>query len=147
MTEDWLALRRLAISYARAVDRRDVDAFLSVFSPDATLAVFGRADDPEPRSARTGHDELAVIPRSGMDRYVSTTHLLGQSDYVIDGASATGEVHCVAHHRTLDPTPSDRVLYIRYDDAYRRDGTGLWTITARRVLVDWAERRVIEPIP
>ncbi len=147
MTEDWRALRRLAVVYARAVDRRDVDAFLSVFAEDATLAVFGRADDPEPRSVRTGHDELAVIPGTGMDRYVSTTHLLGQSDYAIDGASATGEVHCVAHHRTLGPAPSDRVLYIRYDDSYRRDGAGLWTITARRVLVDWAERRPIEPTP
>lgn len=140
--EDWLALRRLAVRYAQAVDRRDVERFLSVFAEDATLSVFSCADDPEPRSRRTGHQELAAIP-GALERYAGTTHLLGQSDYEIEGATGRGEVYCVAHPLTLGPETTDRVLYLRYQDNYRRDAAERWMIQQRRVLIDRAELRPI----
>jgi hypothetical protein len=69
-------------------------------------------------------------------------HMLGQSMYEQDGDRATGEVYCLAHH--LDPAlngPSNYVMYMRYEDRYRRVD-GQWRIETRRVNIDWTDRRI-----
>ena len=131
---DHEALRALAAAYARAVDRRDEPAFLAVFRPDEELRIFDPSGVPEPRSVIRGHDELAKI-LVRIARYERTFHLVGTSAYEVDGDDATGEVYCVAHHLG---SGTDVVMYIRYQDVYRRDAAG-WTIADRRVLVDWTE--------
>lgn len=46
-------------------------------------------------------------------------------------------------HLTLGPETTDRVLYLRYQDNYRRDAAERWMIQQRRVLIDRAELRPI----
>ena len=134
-------LRALAESYAHGADRRDRDAFLSAFHADGRLTVFTNTDDPEPRSVRQGHEELAAIPDL-LSRYDKTFHFLGNHRYSVDGDTASGEVYCIAHHLTTDPHgATDFVMLIRYEDSYRRDPGGEWRIAARVVRPDWTESR------
>lgn len=130
-THDEAQLRRLAVSYARGVDRRDRALFLSAFHPDATLTV---------TSGRVlrGHDEIGQVTEL-VKRFSTTFHFLGQSAYEPpdDGldpkGTAWGEVYCVAHH-WAERRPK-LTMYIRYQDNYRQDDTG-WLITARHIVVD-----------
>ena len=130
-TNDEAQLRRLAVSYARGVDRRDRALFLSAFHPEATLTVHSG-------QVLRGHDEIGRVTES-VKRYGTTFHFLGQSAYEPpdDGldprGTARGEVYCIAHHWTEGwPTV---IMYIRYQDVYRQDDAG-WLITSRRVIVD-----------
>jgi hypothetical protein len=140
------ALRALAARYARAVDRRDADLFVSVFHPDGTLEVF-RPGEEAPASVLTGHDALRPVTEN-MKRYAVTFHFLGQSDYVfLSPDRASGEVYCVAHHLSPGAGPAgettDRVMYIRYQDDYRLGDDGEWRIASRRLHSDWID---IHPI-
>ena len=136
-------LRSLSIGYARSVDRRDVDAFLALFTPDAELTVHNPSD-AGPVGVYNGHGDLARIPPR-MARFAATFHMLGQSDYQLDGDEPSGEVYCMAHHRSAgDDDPTDYVMFIRYRDRYRRHD-GEWRIAERRVLVDWTETRPVNP--
>jgi hypothetical protein len=135
------ALFALAVTYARAADRRDAQEFVSAFAEDGQLSICSIAEPGVILRTIEGHAELAAIPRA-LARYDRTFHLLGQASYGHDGDEATGEVYCVAHHLTVDATGAeDRVMYIRYADDYRIDPTGAWRIAHRRVLIDWTETR------
>lgn len=139
-------LRHLAMAYARAADRGDVDLFLSAFHPDAVLNVYSPADQDNPDRVRRGHDELSKIPGM-LRRYVRTFHMLGQTRYEIGDDRATGEVYCSAHHLTVadDGTANDHVMLIRYQDVYEPNQAGDWKIRSRGVVVDWTEQRRADP--
>ena len=130
-TNDEAQLRRLAVSYARGVDRRDRPLFLSAFHPDATLTT------PSGQIFK-GHDEIGEVTEA-IKRFGTTFHFLGQSAYEPPDegldlrGTARGEVYCIAHHWTEGR--SALTMYIRYQDIYRRTDAG-WLITARRVVVD-----------
>jgi hypothetical protein len=135
-THDEAQLRRLAVSYARGVDRRDRALFLSAFHPDATLTLHSG-------KVLRGHDEIGRVTES-VKRYGTTFHFLGQSAYEPpdDGldppGTARGEVYCIAHHWTEGwPTV---IMYIRYQDVYRQDDAG-WLITSRRLIVDAQDKQ------
>ncbi|MHB1583808.1 MAG: nuclear transport factor 2 family protein [Acidimicrobiales bacterium] len=135
-----VALRELAVRYARAVDRRDVDTFLAVFEPDAVVVVRRPSPTDRPSEIR-GHDRLARIPEV-IARYARTFHFLGQSSYRDLGDEAEGEVYCIAHHLDVSAeAATDLVMFIRYEDRYARHRDGTWRIRRREVLVDWTETR------
>jgi hypothetical protein len=142
-------LRTLAEQYARGVDRRDdVDGFVALFLPDATITIHDPSESTEPREIR-GTERLARVP-DVIQRYPKTFHMLGQSTYAIGDGEATGEVYCIAHHLTLDEpagagTGTDYVMFIRYEDTYRPDPHGAWKFAHRRLRVDWTETRVVNP--
>ena len=137
------ALWSLSLGYARSVDQRETESFLALFVPDAELSIHN-PPDADATSVYRGHEDLARIPPR-MARFRATFHLLGQADYHLDGEEPTGEVYCVAHHRSAgDDDPTDYVMFIRYRDRYRRHD-GQWRIAERRVLVDWTETRPVNP--
>lgn len=139
------ALRDLAARYASAMDRRDGEAVRSVFTADAQLTVVTAGTV---RSQRAGIEQLVTVPPL-LAAYDVTAHVLGQSLYAIDLAAgtATGEVYCMAHHvnRTRHGG-TDHLMFIRYDDHYRREPEG-WRIAERVVQVDWTETRAVDPLP
>jgi hypothetical protein len=138
------ALRGVAERYAQGVDRRDRDTFLSAFHPDATLRVRSASGAEDRSSEMRGHEEIGRVT-DVIARYPKTYHVLGQSTYEIDGESAVGEVYCIAHHLTPDRHGgTNYVMYIRYEDRYRRN-EGTWRIESRRVIVDWTELRTANP--
>ena len=136
---DRLALRDLSDRYARAVDRRDVEAIVELFTDDAALSVYEPATAEAPSRVRRGRAEIAEIPRL-IARYPKTFHFVGNALYEIDDDLATGEVYCVAHHLIDDPEgATDHVMLIRYIDTYLRCDDRRWRISDRRLLVDWTE--------
>jgi SnoaL-like domain len=140
------ALRSLAARYAAGVDRRQRDLFLSAFRADATLAVHRpqAGPDDEPRLMR-GHAEIGRVVEL-IARYPATFHMLGQSRYEVTGDRARGEVYCVAsHYVRSDQGDTSYVMYIRYEDEYRRDRGGPWMIERRDVRPDWTETRQVRP--
>jgi hypothetical protein len=138
------ALRNIAERYAQGVDRRNRDTFVSAFHPDATLRVHHPTEKEDGINEMRGHDQIGKVT-DFIQVYPKTYHMLGQSTYEIDGDRATGEVYCAAHHLTPDRHGgTNYVMYIRYDDVYRRD-TGEWRIETRRVNVDWTDQRAANP--
>jgi ketosteroid isomerase-like protein len=134
------ALRALAADYATGVDRRDAALVRSCFTEDADLII--RARDgvrPRPEHRIHGRDAIGGIAET-IARYPRTFHLLGQARYAVDDVVASGELCCEAHHHTVGAggAVTDRVLYIRYEDAYRRDADGDWLIAERIVGTEWS---------
>lgn len=144
-------LRSLAERYAAGVDTGDVEVFLSAFSADAVLEVWRPGAGDEPSSRRAGHAVLAEVPPA-LDRYVSTSHEVGECTYDLVGEGhAEGVVHCQAHHVSVvtdaDGEPleaHDDVMYIRYLDQYRRVDDGGWRIVHRRVMIDRIDRTSVD---
>jgi hypothetical protein len=136
-------LRDLVDAYATAIDERDTDLLVSLFTPDAQLFVV--EDGREQELARyRGSAELALL----MDRlgqYGPTMHVLSNHRVRVDANSATGVVYCLAHHLAeRDGATQDLVMMIRYFDRYARAGEGEeWKIAERKIVRYWDELRPI----
>jgi SnoaL-like domain len=141
---DHLELRAVAERYASGIDRRDAELFVSAFHPDGRLAIHDPGDSAEPVSVVVGHEALRTLTER-IARYERTFHHLGNARYEVDGDSAIGEVYCVAHHLTRDRERTDNVMYIRYQDRYRRADDGSWRISERRLVVDWTDAQLVRP--
>jgi ketosteroid isomerase-like protein len=144
---DILDLNQLAYRYAAAVDARDVDAFLDVFTPDARMRSYHpQAEDPF--SELVGHEQLASIPGTMATMFGVTVHQMTNHLVEIDGDRASGSVLCTARHLSHDPADhSAWVVVIQYVDRYeRRDGR--WRITDREIRFLWNERHevVVSPV-
>lgn len=131
-------LEALSRRYAAAVDRRDCDALLAVFAPDASMLVERPGREP---GTLTGHDEIKRVIDI-VARWPRTAHLIGQGLYVVEGESAVGEIYCTANHfRDREPDGRNHVMHIRYLDKYSLDGDRRRRIAHRRVVVDATEDR------
>ena len=81
---------------------------------------------------------------AALSRYWSTTHIIANFQVEITGPAASGQVGCVAHHiEGPEGARRDRVLYIRYLDAYVRT-EGTWRISQREVKVVAVENRPLQ---
>jgi hypothetical protein len=139
---DRLALRTLVESYARGVDRRDAALLDSLFLDDTEMLIFQDPTSAEPSSTIRGRAELARITRV-VQRYVATTHFIGNHLVELAGDTATGETYCMAHH-IYDEGDERRTLVwsIRYEDRYARH-EGTWRFSQRRLIVDWQDDHAI----
>ena len=83
---------------------------------------------------------------TSIQRYPKTFHMLGQSTYSIGEREAPAR--CTASRTTSRPIQhggTDYVMFIRYEDIYRRDAEGAWKFAHRRLRVDWTETRAVNP--
>jgi len=71
-------------------------------------------------------------------QFATTFHFVGNHLIDVTGDDATGEVYCEAHH--LSAEGADHVMFIRYQDRYRRDGER-WRLAERETFVEWMEER------
>lgn len=147
-TLQWLsdrtALRDLVDAYARRVDRRDAQAVAALFTADGRLVsrLHGAADDAP--IVRRGRDEIAGALVAGLERYISTTHVVGGQVVDIDGDGATGDTVCLAHH-LYDAAGVRRMLVmaVRYTDRYARQAGG-WAFAERQLRLDWREDGAVD---
>ncbi len=137
-------LRRLAEQYASAADHRDAGRFWGAFDPeDGVLHARNEVRD-------IGGAERIM---EYLSRYDRTFHFIGNTRYDVDGDRAAGEVYCIAHHLTVtgDAGTSNYIMYIRYQDLYRRrrhpGSEPQWRILERRIVVDWTETVAAESGP
>jgi len=103
MTDDRQAHIDLMNSYAHALDTRDWDLFVSLFTPDvhfmARQYLENAVPGPDFQSTR-GRDDLVAFIRKTWDGLSATHHML--SNHVVnlgeDGRSATASCYLRAHH-------------------------------------------------
>ena len=135
---DEQALLQLAYRYAQAVDRRDADALVSVFTEDGIIA--------RPGSVWQGHEKLRGIIARLDTLYGTTFHTVRNQTATIDGDTAQAETYCVAMH-ILNSTGEKRTrmdMGIRYQDSFVRQD-GVWRFARRELIVDWIEHTELTP--
>ena len=112
-------IQQLAYRYARALERRDVDAMVELFVPDARFGPFGE-----------GVEALRALTEASLAASPAIVVLV--ANHVIDVHSseqATGEVWARCYAQTIDEGYTEQLL--RYEDEYRvHDGT--WRFVHRR---------------
>ena len=136
---DRIELRDLVQTYAHGADRRRPDIVAGCFLPDGSLYTdLGNGR----RGERHGREEIATALK-GLERYRVTTHLVANQLVRVDGDTAEGETYCVAHHiYEKDGVDRDKVMSIRYVDAYERTDEG-WRIRTRTLNLDSTEDRAL----
>lgn len=139
---DRAVLRNLVESYASLADAGEPERVAGLFTADGRLIV-ALTPGAEPTAVREGRTEIAAA-MAGLSRYWSTTHVIANVTFDVTGDTARGQVGCIAHHiEGMEGERRDRVLYIRYVDAYaKNDGT--WRISSREVRVVAVENRPLQ---
>ena len=116
--EDTLAIQQLPIRYAMAVDERDLDAWIELFTSDVQV---GRD--------RFGRDALREAIASMTRHFYRSIHqIVGHRIDLVDADNAVGNVYCRAEHEVGDEWI---VMAIRYDDVYRKVD-GRWYFSRRK---------------
>jgi hypothetical protein len=140
---DRLAIRELIEAYAHCADRRDAKGQMSLFTPNTHFVVFMNAKDPTPSQELHSREALAPV-FADLNRYVATTHFVGQSTiFTLTSDRATGEAYCLAHHVTVDGAKRRlMVASLRYLDTVVKMN-GSWLFAERLLYVDWMEERAL----
>lgn len=141
IADDLTALRQVADRYADAVDRRDGEALVALFTDDGVLKVQG--DEGPAENVWAGREVVRSF--DVLEGFYRTFHHVGGCVFESTGPdSAAGRVKCLAHHyERTGNGPVDLVMMINYHDTYRHDG--IWRIAERRVAIEWTELHPAHP--
>lgn len=90
MSADQAAIRELLLSYPRALDARDWNAYADAFAPDGTFEIMGQV--------RTGREDIAAGPARDLTRFDRTQHLVTNQEIAVDGDTATARQYVLAIH-------------------------------------------------
>ena len=114
-------------------DRRDAGGQKALFTEDTHFVVYMNGQGSEPSQDLEGRGSLTPVFED-LNRYQATMHFNGQSTIAIDGAGATGESYCIAHHLFTDGGERKlMVAWLRYRDTFVKvDGTWLFAERYRR---------------
>jgi len=128
---DERAIRRVLLTYCRAIDRLDIELLRDCYWPEAT----------DRHGPFTGtRDEFVAWVGPLLRRHTMTMHHLGNILIDLDGDSAHAETYGVAYH-SGEPPGDVRWNYVagfRYVDTFaRRDGQ--WRIAARVTVIEWTD--------
>ena len=141
---DRVAIRELVDAYAHCADRRDAEGQKALFTADTRFVVYMDGQGSEPTQVLNGRESLTPV-FDDLNRYQATMHFNGQSTIAIDGARATGESYCIAHHLfTEDDERQLMVAWLRYGDTFVKVD-GAWRFAERNLYVDWTETRTSRP--
>ena len=143
MTAD--AIRELVEQYARAVDARNPEALVALFTPDAVVTLpDALAGDVLPTELTGAEIARIVEGVSGFDRtrHVIDEHVIDQHRATLDDTIAHAETVCTAHHVTGD---QDLVLTVRYRDTFARHD-GRWRFARRDLQLDAGRRQDVRPV-
>ena len=129
---DERSINRLALDYAKAVDRLDEPLLRRVFTADAVLEGPGWRFE--------GIEQIAGILPMMREMFVSSWHATHQQTIDMAGDVATGEVYCAGRHLQKGGYAENQVvtMIIRYQDRYVRTADG-WRIAWRKEIIDWTE--------
>jgi ketosteroid isomerase-like protein len=140
-SNDRVHLRDLVERYAMAVDARDIDAVVHLFTEDGVLLSHLMPGTEESPLERRGHEQLRRALEIGLARYRRTTHIIGGQVVELDGDEAEGTTVCVAHHlHETDDGDELVVMAIRYHDRFTKKH-GSWRFSERRLQLEWREGR------
>lgn len=130
-------LRDLAYCYALAVDRRDAEALVALFTAEGAVRGFG--ENPIDFS---GPEQLTgMIAQMAM--FERTMHSVFNQLFDRDEAGAvTGLSYCIASHMLPGEEPRMLDMAIWYHDRYAQED-GVWKFAERRLEVLWVENRPV----
>lgn len=132
-------LHDLAFRYAQAVDGRDADRLLSVFTEDG--AVMGFGENPISFRGDAGLRDMT----EKLSAFRRTMHnVFNQTFEMCPDRQLTGETYCVASHILPGDTWRVMDMAIRYHNSYRQQA-GSWRFYERRLEVLWVETRAVSP--
>jgi hypothetical protein len=132
-----LELRDLASRYAYAVDRRDPDLLLPLFTADG--GVMGHGPNP---IAYRGDARLRQM-LIDVGTFQLTMHkVFNQVFDRGDDGTVTGVTYCVASHILPGEDWATMDMAILYHDRYAADA-GCWRFAERRLEVLWVETRPV----
>jgi len=140
---DRMALRELVDRYAQAVDERDIDTVVHLFTEDGVLLSHIMPGTEETPLERRGHDKLRRAMELGLAQYTSTTHVIAAQVVELAGDDdAAGTTTCLAHHVYTGDGGGERLLVmaICYRDRYHRQ-LGSWRFAERRLELQWSDDR------
>ena len=134
--DEW-QIRRLALLYARAIDRNIPEIMDDIFTEEAILDIAGR-----PR--REGREAMHALPGWAKERWVATLHKVHNQLVTVQGDAAEGETYCTAEHLERD-AGGGTTLYsmsIRYDDRFVKLA-GKWRFKSRVLTIEWTDVRQV----
>ena len=122
-------LRDLALAYAEAIDAKNADEVVNLFTNDAVFRAYDR-----PQGEAHGVGEIHALVGKLLSSFSATMHHVSGPRAVFSGPdSARGVVSLVAWHRFTDERP-DGIIWGRYLDDYVRIGDH-WRIAHRTLTV------------
>jgi len=124
---DEQAVRNTCMRYWAGFDRSDIDVYLSAFTPDATLSLFGGEQVMRPADMAARGELLSPFEHS--------SHAPSSQTIFVDGDIATADTFVVAHLVPRDDGPI-AVRGLRYLDDLVRTDDG-WRISHRRHFLLW----------
>ena len=130
------AIKRLALLYARAMDRNEPDIIEAIFTEDAVIDRAGQL--------REGRARLKEIPPWLKGRYLGTMHKIQNQLITVTGDTAEGETYCTAEHLERD-RGGGTTLYsmsIRYQDRMVKQH-GQWRFQRRQLIIEWTDVRQV----
>lgn len=123
-----LALSEVIARYAHAVDDRDIETVLRLFTPDGRYVHHGDF-------VAAGRDELERFYRERLSEYGPTFHY--PHSQIVEFTSPSAATGIVSAHAELSIEGRCVLGGIRYDDRYAREG-GVWRIQERVVRFRYA---------
>jgi hypothetical protein len=140
---DRLAIRELVDAYAFCADRRDAEGQKALFTEDTHFVVYMAGEGSDATDDLYGREALTPV-FDNQNTYEVTMHFNGQSTVALDGARATGETYCLAHHvYSADGERKLMIAALRYQDTFVK-AEGTWRFAERRLYVRWIETRTLE---
>ncbi|RMF11309.1 MAG: nuclear transport factor 2 family protein [Alphaproteobacteria bacterium] len=135
------AIRRLRLDYSRAVDLRDIEGVIDMFTDDA-LCEYG------PYGTWSGKETIArnyreMFAGEAIDPPFSSQHL--NTNHTVDILSETearGECYLIDVDTRASPTANPIIWFAHYDEQYRKEN-GKWLFCRSSLNFFWPERHVL----
>jgi uncharacterized protein (TIGR02246 family) len=129
MTRDEDEIRELMLTFGRALDERDWDAYANTFAADGTFEIMGQR--------RVGRAEIAAGPARDLTQFDRTQHYSTNHRVELDGDRATASHYLLAVHVPDAERPNEHAdVGGRYLCECRRTSDG-WRFSEVRLEVWW----------
>jgi ketosteroid isomerase-like protein len=141
----WLVDRTLIsdlmVTFARALDERDWDAYASTYTDDGVLAIGDFIEI-------AGRDKIRMMTASdrGLGGYSGTWHLSSNHSITIDGDTATLHSYLLGAHMLSKDTTDHADGAGWYDCELARTGDG-WRFTRVRISEVWHAGKPLRHVP
>ena len=139
---DRLAIRELVDAYAHCADRRDAEGQKALFTEDTHFVVYMNGAGSEATEDLHGREQLTPV-FAALNQYEVTMHFNGQSTVSLEGARASGETYCIAHHVFVaDGVRTIMLAYLRYIDTFVKED-GAWRFGERNLYLEFSDTRAL----
>ena len=126
-TDDRRQLHDVMLSYAAAVDDRDMARYRACFAEDAEIIGFGE-------ETVTGADAWTASVESQLDAFSSTQHLMSPQLAAITGDTASARTDVQALHVLKDGNGAMFTLWATYLTDFVRNDDG-WKISRHELVI------------